>query len=397
MRLVLGVFLLSLGFTSCRTPDPTNLFAEKNEGRPDFPAAIPDSALPKAKEMTKGYFRASYPNLSDKEFAEKWKSSLKSPLLFFRSYVNTWYQEVNNIPGQGKVGPCFGDPHPENFGFIWYGDDDFRYLFNDMDDAGVCPVGFDALRYFTALKLYWHDSEAEKKVRDEYVAALEGKTQKNPSAIKDFRPKLQDLYAKIDKKYLDDDRIRLSEGSLESVDIATRDALFQAVQNGLKPSDSDSFEYLDAASIVVKSSGSAFLDRYYVLLKDSSGERQLLELKEITTPATDLGDWQADILDRRSLLMYLAWENEIPKYFAFTQKNGKEFIIRSKVKTSIDLDETNKDEKIALFKYQVNLLAAIHQFTIKDAENFGKWLDKESEFMARRYREAYKLAQANRG
>ncbi len=384
---ILFLFLLLI---ACRTSLPSDALSQKNSAA-NLPEGIPNSSLAKPEQMDRNYFRMSYSHLSEEEFEAKWQASLASPLLFFRSYVNTWYVEVNNIPDPGKVGPCFGDAHPENFGFIWYGSEDFRYLYNDLDDSGACPVAFDALRYFTALKLFWGKDDLEKKVREDYVKALSQDEKLDSDSIKEYRPKLNKLLEKIAEKNLDGRKIKRSETVIDLSETKSS-TLIQGVSSYLKLEPKFKDSVLDLAEVIVKSGGSGGLHRYYLLFENVDKELQLLEIKELTKPATGLGDWADEHFLPRNILLYLAWEEEAPKYFALARMEGSDYIIRSRVKSSVDLIDLSDEEKLKLFKYQARLLAKLHKLSLNKIKGFEVWLDKESEFMASRYKAAYKIA-----
>ncbi|MFX3675396.1 MAG: DUF2252 family protein, partial [bacterium] len=93
----------------------------------------------------------AYSFLSKEDFDLKLKSSLERPLMFFRSFTNVYYADTK-VPAQIPLALCLGDAHPENFGFILF-KDRTDYVFNDLDEAGACPIALDTLRYFTSLRM----------------------------------------------------------------------------------------------------------------------------------------------------------------------------------------------------------------------------------------------------
>ena len=151
---------------------------------------------------------------------------------------------------------------------------------------------------------------------------------------------------------------------------------------------------LDVAQVVIKSGGSGGLKRYSILFRDEHGQKHLIEMKEMATAATEFGKWGTKPGFSRSSFMDLAWEKQIPRYFAFTRFQGKDFVVRSRVKRDPDLKELNSDEKLQLFTHQVQLIAKVHRMTLQDPKSHGQWLDREIDLMSKRYREAYQMAKA---
>ena len=130
-----------------------------NEGKPVSASANDDDvALPPDSVLTKEFFRANTVGVDDAQFEDRWKASLEDPLLYFRSYVRPFYAYLKNVKPPGRIGVCYGDAHPNNFGFVLFGKQ-LSYVYNDLDDSGPCPAAFDALRYFTALRLLEKDDD----------------------------------------------------------------------------------------------------------------------------------------------------------------------------------------------------------------------------------------------
>jgi len=91
---------------------------------------------------------------------------------FFRSFVRLYYVDLGlHNPNVGSVSAGFGDAHLENFGFNVFADGVVRFVYNDFDDSGYCPVGLDSVRYFTVLRLL---NVEEKKIKEliKYYAKL---------------------------------------------------------------------------------------------------------------------------------------------------------------------------------------------------------------------------------
>ncbi len=128
-----------------------------------------------------GRFRDDYKNLSDSLFDAKMKEALQdSSLMFLRSFVNTYYSDLAASNNSQNIIYCLGDAHLENFGFLLFGSRT-RFVFNDLDDSGPCPLEFDILRYFAAVDLAMNDTQLVSDLIEEYVAVLNNK--KNPADL----------------------------------------------------------------------------------------------------------------------------------------------------------------------------------------------------------------------
>src|SRR5262249_19759014 len=104
-------------------------------------------------------------------FDAKWKGSLVAPNIFMRSYPPAYHADLMQVGAKrlpGEEGICFGDAHPDNFGFIAI-NGKTKFVFNDLDDSGICPIAVDAARYSAVLHLYFADADLTADVIEHYV------------------------------------------------------------------------------------------------------------------------------------------------------------------------------------------------------------------------------------
>jgi hypothetical protein len=376
-----GVLLLLISCTSRPELDET---VSTNAKRMKFPDLSQEPLAP-AVSMTADYFRQSYPHLTAEQFQRKWKNSQKSGLLFMRSFVNTWYDEVGRISSTGPIGPCFGDPHPENFGYLAFAGT-FEYVYNDVDDSGACPVIFDALRYFTSLKMMVKDNALEAELRRAYVRFLNGENL-NDKPSRSLRPDLGAELSKDLSRNTKKGRIKL-EGANQALNPAKAQALFKLLQ----PSCTDC-KLLDASAFEVSSGGSAGLDRYWVLVETAPQTEQLIEFKELTEPASQRGPWAQKQKISRTAILEEIWGENWPSYFAFVSFEGQPFLMRSRLNAELDPGAMNPEQKKSLLIEQVYLLAQLHKKTLTGSTLLEEWLGRQSEFQARRFSEALLAAQ----
>jgi hypothetical protein len=351
----------------------------------DLPELSQEPLAP-AVSMTADYFHKSYPHLTAEAFQQKWQNSQKSGLLFMRTFVNTWYDELSRISNKGPIGPCFGDPHPENFGYLLFGEA-FEYAYNDIDDSGACPVLFDALRYFTTLKVMVKDDALEADLRRAYVRFLNGgELADRPSLA--LRPDPKATREQILKKTVSQGKIKRSGGH-KDLALKKAESLFTLLTEA---SPCASCRRLDATELEVRSGGSAGLDRYWLLIETGPNTQALIEFKELTDPASQRGPWaQKWTLSRKDILDGI-WGKSWPRFFAFVYHEGKPFLMRSRLSVEPDWDDLKSEQRKDLLTEQVYLLAQLHRKTLSGNTLLAEWLGRQSEYQAKRYGEAFLAA-----
>lgn len=330
----------------------------------------------KTHVLDKDILRNTYPHLSDAAFEEKFNNSLERPLLFFRSYVNTYYAETL-IRGPLKTPVfCYGDPHPENFGFLNFAQE-AHYVFNDLDDSGHCPVGLDILRYFSALRLTISNEQVIQRLAEVFVQTVEGRE------IEDFsfsKPNLRKQNTQNIKKYTSHGQI-LEKKNLILLEKSEKQRLIKV----LAPQFSQ-FNILDIARYEKNDGGSAGLDRYWLIVEKDS-HQELVELKQLTTPAVS---WSGVVqnFDQRQTPSFI-W-GESPDYYGHVLLDGKLFMTRTRADDYIDLAELSIDEQFKLLSYQVQLLASFHRTSLNQIGGIEvSWILNASKSIAQRYQDTF--------
>ena len=339
---------------------------------------------PNLEEISKEYFRADYKNLSSEDFDIKWQESLESPLLFFRSYVKTWYREFSTLKSVGPIGYCLGDAHPENFGYLWRQDGSYPYVFNDLDDSGLCPIAADALRYLIALSLYTQDGDLVEQVASEYARVLKGgENRKLPIwAYKSWQKKNE----KNLKKYVEG--ATLKPGKLEKVQPEER-LIIESALKGMLPSF---YMVQDVASYVKTSGGSAGLKRYWILVEDKNASiRDILELKPYLQPATYHERWAlpSDHNDPLTAAAFIYGKQMDLVSFGQVTIDNRLYQLRSRTKSDLDLEDLSFAEQEEIFLLQVGLIAKHHRRYVKDVDTLTKWLSSQVSLATHRYLDIY--------
>lgn len=330
----------------------------------------------KTRKLDKDILKNTYPHLPASAFEEKFENSLERPLLFFRSYVNTYYAETLIRGPLKEAAFCYGDPHPENFGFVSFAQVS-EYVFNDLDDSGYCPIGLDILRYFSALRLTISDENMIKRLTDVFVQTVQGKE------IEEFifeKPDLRDENIKNLKKYTANDQI-LEKKNVVLIKKSEKQRVIKELTAQLPK-----FKILDIALYQKNDGGSAGLTRYWVLIEHQS-QRELIELKQLTFPAVGWSGLDQDF-DRRQTPNYI-W-GDSPDYYGHVQLGNELFMTRTKADDYIDLNKLTPPERFMLLSYQVQLLARFHRDNLNRLGGIEpNWILNGSQSIAQRYQETF--------
>lgn len=333
-----------------------------------------------SKELNLDQLRKTYPFLDKETFDSKLEASLERPLMFFRSFPNTYYSDVS-VNVDTPVSLCLGDAHPENFGFMLF-EDKTEYLFNDLDDAGKCPILLDALRYFTALRMMGLSSSELSIFTRYYIAQMDtaAKTLKIPSSLIE---NLEKKRKKNLKKYTAND-LFLIKDDLIPLPQEEKDQLLAVISPLLSP-----LKVWDIVANIKEAGGSAGLVRYWVLINNKNTVFDIIELKPRLKPATSW--WKED--EQAMKLTEIAEDiwNELPTYFGELEIEGRSFQVRSRTKDDINLSKLKPLEFETVIKVQISLMAKHHLKKVKEAPYVtAKWLDENSDKIAKRYQRAFK-------
>lgn len=335
--------------------------------------------------VPKEKFRSTYSHLSDESYEQKLKGSLESPLLFFRSFVNTYYEEFKNQKQSTLKNTCFGDAHPENFGFILF-DQQTRFVFNDLDDSGECSIEFDLLRYFTALSLSFN----EQALNDELLAHFIEVSQDHSKAqlidsklIADLEKKNKKIlkeYISSDKFHAHEDVILLDpEAVEEKLLILKKESLFKKIIP------------LDMVQVKRETGGSGGLERFWLLVKGTDAKLDILELKEIARSGLSFLQTQSyrSIDDRFDNTKSELW-GASPLFYHPITFNGADYLVRSRTKDDVKLEKLQGADLHNYLKSQVSMLALHHsRVETLDPQKMGRWLKLHLPVLKNRYLKSY--------
>ena len=316
------------------------------------------SGLPKVPSLTREFFERHALGVSSEVFAQRWSNSLESPLIFFRSHVRAFYEiTLKLVPPVTATGLCFGDAHLANFGFIEGKDGGARFLYNDLDDSGICPIAIDALRYFTSLRFLESDDLVKKQI-ELFVSVLRG--EKKPVKIDgQFEPNFTKIRAQVLRKSTNasQEKFKRVEGAVEEVDPAVA-AEVSSFTQGLLLAEGEAGAVDDVVLSAGRGGGSFGLVRYWVLVKGKIVD--VVEVKETVEPATSFQRWGQVPGDRMHTLKKVFWGGELAaRIYGEGSLLGKKYVVRSRVKAAVNPEKLNGTDRALVYNAQVSLLASL--------------------------------------
>ena len=329
--------------------------------------------------------KASYSHLDEMTFQKKLADALHDgPVMFFRSFVNTYYADIATQLDTKDMVLCFGDPHPENFGFLEF-PSGTRFVFNDFDDSGYCPLQADALRYFVAVSLTYGDPKLTQDLVHEYVQILQDK-KKSTRLDKDFFPKLSNRRDKLLKKYIQGNAFVDAKEYNKIPDTQKK----QMLSDLSKDKTFAGTPVLDLVQVPHEGGGSGGLQRYLLLIENLKG-KELVELKELAEPGTQYGKWPHPTWTFAERLVELKAEfwQETPQFYHAIHFN-KNFLVRSRIHESVELNKLAGEELNDYLLVQAGMLADHHKIYKKtDIPELEKWLIKNIPTLQTRYLETF--------
>jgi hypothetical protein len=233
-------------------------------------ATIPNETIQRIQKL--------YPTQSE-EFLHLRLKNAENAFQKWRSFPPYFYELLNRSEGllgkdfSARQGLCAGDPHLENFGFLYIADT--RFTINDLDDVAPCPLNADALRLFIGHRLI--SSVNSDSWLSAYKAGLAGEARSVPEYLLRLKEKSlkerRELPKKmktmmVNKNCQDDYKV------LNAVEAQGIETLMKKEKRNI----------LIACSRDKDHGGSAGLRRY-IVVSEKEGEIAAFELKPLVTPA----------------------------------------------------------------------------------------------------------------
>ena len=382
------VFAASGAVTGCATESSPAVLEADLTASAFVAKSAPLAAADLTGTLSEAFLRGTNA-LSAADWKAKWQVSLSDSVLFFRAFPGGFHKDLKAVPAKRRLGRetlCVGDAHPGNFGFQRLGGKTY-YIYNDLDDAGYCPVGYDAARYFAAVRVFFDDGDLLDTVLERYVDAVKDPSREKLLKSGDF-PDWSDVRDKGLEEFSQGTKLILA-GEVGPVTAATRATLAQVPG---KVAWLKGAKVLDVAALARASGGSGGLDRYWLLV-DLNGKRTIIELKQTAKPGAELGtSSQALGANRLQILQNQLWGYTGTDALATVATLGRTFLVRDRlVRKALDVLKLDGKDLENTLEVQASVLAGVHRAAWKGVEKdeMRAWLKETSKVLAKRWKTAY--------
>jgi len=343
--------------------------------------------------LDKSSIRALQSWVDDDTFEAKWTSMLSAPLEFFGGADSAYHADLANLRSRRLPGYevlCHGDPKFDNFGWTKV---DGQGLFsnNDFDETGFCPVSADALRFLVATNLWFNDPGLDDAALSAYVDTVH-----NPRSQVAVDPSTEPNWDEVRTKGLAKsaagDTLILGGEVQEATQDEVAAVRALAAGDGRFPA-----KVLDVARNVRTSGGSAGLRRFWLLTEDAQATRTIIELKELTTPATEFGNFSRSVdgPDRFDILKPFWWNADDPgDHYTIYVLNGR-FLVRDRlIRANPKPDKMTPAQITNMVKAEASLLATKHRSGWRKVSSpkLRSWLRDSAAVLTARWRAAYVAA-----
>lgn len=349
-------------------------------------AVFPFAASAAATLPSMADIRSLYPDLSDADFRKKLNGA-SDRFHFLRTLVPAYYLFLQRNPPQGwdelwsQSGWCVGDAHPENFGILLSDSGNPLFTMNDIDDAGLCPLVADALRFFVAVRLY----DRNLNLHDLYVEYQNGVRGAPIQYSRELKEMAKKAEGKVDPSggWLSDGQ-HLKRGAIGD-DVSGPE--WGVLQFTIATEYGANTKMWDAVRFQKDSGGSGGMLRYRVLIEAS--QLQVVELKQIQAPgifplARGPIPPPAERIARTLRLEQGAYVSDL---FRVTQVGGYAMYLRPRRKGNlgIDLASLSRERQVKpVLKDEAKVLGQLHLRGALDIRAYQNALSRisEDEWMA---------------
>jgi hypothetical protein len=365
--------------------------ADLEAGSLKLPSALQASEF--RQPLDKAAIRAPQTWLDDAAFEIKFASMITAPIELLGGASSAYHADLASLAAKRLPGDevlCHGDPKIDNFGWTIV-DGAGLFADNDFDDAGLCPVASDALRYLLATDLAFGDAALTAAALEAYVDTVADK-----GSATEIDPTTEPDWASVRTKGLakdtHGDQIVLG-GEVQAAtasEVAAVRAL--AAADGRFPPT-----VLDVTRDVRTTGGSAGFRRFWLLTQDADGTRTIVEMKELGKPATEFGRHSGtlDGPDRMDTLKDFWWDTTTePGHFG-VDFLGARWLVRDRLtRTNPKPDKLTSAQLTNMVQAEASILARLHRkaWHKPKKSDLRAWLGDSTATLAARWRATYAAA-----
>jgi hypothetical protein len=245
-------------------------------------------------------------------------------------------------------GVVAGDPHLGNFAPLPLlgksGRRNMEFVNVDFDDAGRAPFVLDFVRYVIAVEATFPETK-KRSLEAAYIQGLTGKTLSPPSSLAEIMSvsvaEYDQMVADHLRKNTDRDGFVFEAGKIEPYrGPITREEIMKVFVNK---------KVIDLARRPKDRGGSAEGLRIWVLVEESSGFRQIIELKEYAAPGVSLYQKQPAMNVWLREVREVFWPGLDGSSYDLIEVGGTVFWIRPKGAGIVDIPYSSEKRKKMIF------------------------------------------------
>lgn len=313
-----------------------------------FALVAPWSAGAAQERTCESFLEARYSNYAY-PVNDQWRKDSGTLFDAFRANVPFYWALVKKktfVPAElwlavRSEGYGVGDFHIKNFDMVEELDGERKLHLIDLDDGGETSLLLDFARGVVGIQMSPYNVPI-KSLWEAYIAGLRGEKAEMPEVLqaakKRSKKEFLELQEKLLSHYTDGDRFNEKAG-LQPVDLAdpktkklfseNRESFFRV----LSPS-----KILDMGFYIKDGGGSQGLPRFWFLIEDPKGRREIVEFKTMAEPAVDLYRPQADSDTRFANLVRIYRTSQPYGIYTVVKGSGVDFIARTKLGSFLDLN-----------------------------------------------------------
>jgi hypothetical protein len=245
-----------------------------------------------------------------------------------------------------------GDAHHENFAHYFFGSNRV-YVPNDFDDSGVAPFFLDLLKFVGVSHSVFRDEKkiSTKLMLRSYISGLTGK--RWAAGVPEFIAEDSGVSpAKLDQLYLEKIEKKIKAGNfLPNEGLTLWENISKADQKTFSDLEKTFFVDLLPKNYVIKHrsmfskgdrGGSRGMVRYLYYMKKSDREKEIIEFKELGSPAVANYNKQPEHrLELAKDVVKTFWRSPLPNMFNIIGDATKVFWMRPKLPNFIKLSHSD--------------------------------------------------------
>lgn len=338
-----------------------------------------------------------YPKQSSSFLIERVKAA-DSDFNKWRAFAPLYYLLADQVTNSLRLktykdisGLCLGDAHLENFGFLYNPTlKKSQFTLNDFDDVSQCPLILDIVRLYIGHKIILDQNLNLEKLLNAYKLGLSKKVifMKMPEVLEALEnDSLKDgkEYSSKYKQMWSAKRCSADYRSATATELMNLRNYFSSLNKNIQ----------FVCAYIKPTGGSAGLLRFHVFLGNANGVLNVVELKQLSTPAPLYNQVVGDrgALINQALLKFT--NGDLKNYYNPLKLGQDVYLSRPlwKGDKGVDLKDLEEDKQslIAVAEYEAHLLGVLHAKSLNPTNSLRlqRLQPSEIQVMAQQIQAAY--------